>query len=182
MTVTREGMDALAAWGRGEPDAAERVRDAERRGDAAKRSLLNALRDAFVTELEPEDLFYLSRGTDRILNYTRDLVNEAELLGTEADAGLAEMATLLHAALDDLDAAIERLGSDADGAIAAADAAIKATREAERAYYRGVAALLEVGDRSERIARRELYRRCERIGEAMIDVAERVVYAVVKQS
>ena len=46
----------------------------------------------------------------------------------------------------------------------------------------GVAALLEVDDRSERISGRELYRRCERIGEAVIDVAERVVYAVVKQS
>ena len=34
----------------------------------------------------------------------------------------------------------------------------------------------------ERIARRELYRRCSRIGEVVIDVAERVVYAVVKQS
>jgi phosphate/sulfate permease len=28
---------------------------------------------------------------------------------------------------------------------------------------------------------RELYRRCARIGELVIDVAERVVYAVVKQ-
>jgi hypothetical protein len=43
-------------------------------------------------------------------------------------------------------------------------------------------ALLGVQDRSERIARRELYRRCTRIGELVIDVAERVVYAVVKQN
>ena len=43
-------------------------------------------------------------------------------------------------------------------------------------------ALLTLEDRSERIARRELYRRCSRIGEAVVEVAERVVYAVVKQS
>jgi hypothetical protein len=42
--------------------------------------------------------------------------------------------------------------------------------------------LLDVEDRSERIARRELYRRCARIGETVVEVAERVVYAVVKQS
>jgi hypothetical protein len=42
--------------------------------------------------------------------------------------------------------------------------------------------LLAVEDRTERIARRELYRRSSRIGEAVVDVAERVVYAVVKQS
>jgi hypothetical protein len=42
--------------------------------------------------------------------------------------------------------------------------------------------LLGVEDRTERITRRELYRRSSRIGEAVVDVAERVVYAVVKQS
>ncbi len=92
------------------------------------------------------------------------------------------MATLLHSALDDIDNAIARLGSDADGASAAADAAIRNARDIEHVYYRGMAALLELDDRSQRISRRELYRRCERIGEAVIDVAERVVYAVVKQS
>lgn len=45
-----------------------------------------------------------------------------------------------------------------------------------------MAALLGVVDRSERIARRELYRGCWRIGETVVEVAERVVYAVVKQS
>lgn len=34
----------------------------------------------------------------------------------------------------------------------------------------------------EGIARRELNRRCSRIGEVVIDAPERVVYAVVKQS
>jgi hypothetical protein len=42
--------------------------------------------------------------------------------------------------------------------------------------------LLGVEDRTERITRRELYRRFSRIGEAVVDVAERIVYAVVKQS
>ena len=182
VAITREGVEALEAWCRGESGAADRVRDAEGRGDAAKRAVLTALRGAFVTELEPEDLFSLSRGIDRILNYTKDLVNEAELLGAEADAGVAEMATLLHSALDDIDNAIARLGSDADGATAAADAAIRNARDIEHVYYRGMAALLELDDRSQRISLRELYRRCERIGEAVIDVAERVVYAVVKQS
>jgi hypothetical protein len=182
VAVTRDGMEAFEAWTYGDAGAGDRVRDAEHRGDLAKREVLTALRDAFVTELEPEDLFSLSRGIDWILDYTRDLVDEAELFGAEADPGLTEMATLLRRALDDIDAAIGGLGSDADGAIAAADGAIRNAREVEHVYYRGTAALIELPDRSERISRRELYRRCERIAEAVIDVAERVVYAVVKQS
>ena len=31
-------------------------------------------------------------------------------------------------------------------------------------------------------ARRELYRRCSQLGETVVDVAERVVYAVMKES
>jgi hypothetical protein len=45
-----------------------------------------------------------------------------------------------------------------------------------------MAALLNVEDRTERIARRELYRQCSRIGEVVVDVAERVIYAIVKQA
>jgi hypothetical protein len=45
-----------------------------------------------------------------------------------------------------------------------------------------MAALLEVDDLRDVTARRELYRRCSRIGEGAVEVAERVVYAVVKES
>jgi hypothetical protein len=45
-----------------------------------------------------------------------------------------------------------------------------------------MAELLEVDARTERISSRELYRRCARIGDEVIDVAERIIYAVVKES
>ena len=91
-------------------------------------------------------------------------------------------AGLLCDALRHLDDALSKLGTDGDHATASADAAIAAQRELETAYYAGMVGLLGVEDRTERITRRELYRRSSRIGEAVVDVAERVVYAVVKQS
>ena len=78
LAVTIEGVDAFAAWAGGDKSAADAVRDAEHRGDVAKRELLGALRAAFVTPLEPEDVFALSRGIDWILNYARDVVSESE--------------------------------------------------------------------------------------------------------
>jgi hypothetical protein len=91
------------------------------------------------------------------------------------------MATCLRTAVGHLDDALARLGTDNDAATAAAESAINDERELEQIYYRGMGTLLGAEDRSERIARRELYRRCVRIGEMVIDVAERVVYAVMKQ-
>jgi uncharacterized protein Yka (UPF0111/DUF47 family) len=182
LEVTMEGLDALGAWAAGDLAAAEGVRDAERRGDVAKRELLSALRDAFVTPMEPEDVFALSRGIDRLLNYARDLVNESEAMACPPDARIAEIAALIGRALRKIDTAVASLGSDVDAATEAADAAIVEERRLEQVYYEGMAALLEVEDRNERIARRELYRSCSKLGETVVDIAERVVYAVMKQS
>jgi uncharacterized protein Yka (UPF0111/DUF47 family) len=180
--VTIEGADAFVAWAAGDAAAAEALREAERRGDEAKREVLNALRAAFVTPLEPEDVFALSRGIDWILNHARDLVNEAEVMASPPDAGIAEMARLVREAVGHIDEAIANIGSNEDAATEAADAALNAERRLEGTYYRGMAALLEVQDMRQRISRRELYRRCARIGETVVDVAERVIYAVVKES
>ena len=180
--ITIDGADAFTRWAGGDAAGAQTVLDAERQGDIAKRDLLSALREAFVTPIEPEDLFALSRGIDRILDYVADLVKESEAMAAPPDAGIAAMAGLLADALRHLDEALSRLGTDGDHASASADAAIAAQRELESAYYAGMVELLGVEDRTERITRRELYRRSSRIGEAVVDVAERVVYAVVKQS
>lgn len=182
VAITIEGVRAFAAWARGEEPGRLAADEAGRAGDVAKRELLSALRVAFVTPLEPEDVFALSRAVDRILSEARGVMSESAAMACPPDDGLARMAELLGEALAHLDRAIAGLGADPDAATASADAAIAAEHALEDAYYRGMAALLDVGDRAERIARRELYRRCARIGETVVDAAERVVYAVVKQT
>jgi uncharacterized protein Yka (UPF0111/DUF47 family) len=182
VAVTIEGLDAFESWAAGDVTAAEAVRDAEHRGDAAKRELLTMVRAAFVTPIEPEDAFALSRSIDRLLTYARDLVNESEAMACRPDERIAAMGARLGSALRQIDTAIAHLGSDADRATEAADAAIREERALEHAYYEGMALLLDVRDRNERIARRELYRSCSRLGETVVDIAERVVYAVMKQS
>ena len=182
IAVTVEGMDAFAAWAAGDVAAADTVREREHRADAAKRELRLALQAAFVTPLEPEDIFVLSRGVDWLLNHAKDTINESEDMACPPDDALARMAALLAQALRDIDEAIRRLGSKDGDATEPAGAAIKAERNLERAYRAGMAALLESDDLRDVTARRELYRRVSRMGEGVVDVAERVVYAVVRES
>jgi len=182
VAVTIDGTDAFASWAAGDADAGRTVRELEHRADDARRELQGALREAFVTPLEPEDLFALSRGVDRILNQAKDLVRESEVMACPPDAPVAEMAALLAASLRCLDEAIARLDPRAGDATAAADAAIKLDRRIERVYRAAMARLLEIDDLRVVMARRELYRRCSRMAEASVDVAERVLYAVVKES
>jgi uncharacterized protein Yka (UPF0111/DUF47 family) len=180
--VTLEALEAVTAWAGGDADAAQIVRDTKPRGEDAKRNLLNALREAFILQLEPEDVFTISRGLDWILDHSRDLIEEAEAMGVASDPGIAEMTQLLVQATGEIDAAIGHLGANEDLATAAAEAAIEKVRLVEHIYYRDTAKLLDVTDTRQRIMHRELYRRCDRIGEVVIEVAERIVYAIVKES
>ena len=182
IVVTLEGLDAFAQWAHGNEHAARIVREAEPKGDLRKRELVNALRGAFVIPLEPEDVFALSRGIDLILDFARDLVAEAEVLECRPDEGIAEMAELMGQAVRRLDEAVAQLGRDDEAATEAAEATIAVEHRIGAAYYRGMAALVHEEDMRTRIKLRELYRRCSRIGEVIMDVAERVMYAVVKQS
>ena len=179
--ATLHGLDALAHWAGGDASAAAEVRATEALGDAAKQEVLTEVTDSFVTPIEPEDLFALSQGIDSLLNRSRDLVNEAEAMGVPPDATLAQMAELLRDSLRSVAAAVAHLTSDPDAATESANAAIQTERGLERVYYEGMAALLENPDQRERIAKRELYRLIARLGEAEVEVAERVIYAVMKE-
>ena len=88
LAVTIEGLDAFVEWAEGDTAAERRVRDCEHRADDVKRELHRALREAFVTPLEPEDLFALSVGIDRIVNQAKDTVRESEVMACPPDVPL----------------------------------------------------------------------------------------------
>ncbi len=181
--ITVEGMEALVAWAGGEAAAADRLRKSEHRADDRKRELRKALTEAFSTPLEPEDIFELSRGLDEILNSAKNIVGEAEAMQTGPNAATAEMAAELAAGTRRLAEAIAMIArDDRAGATAVADRAIKDQRHLQHSYRTAMSALIEVEDIREIAARRELYRRLARTGDALADVAERIWYSVLKES
>lgn len=181
--VTVDGLDALAAWATGDEAAADRVRECEHVADDRKRELRAALSEAFSTPLEPEDIFQLSTGLDRVMNAAKNIVREAEVLSRRPDAAMAELAAALADGTRHLSEAFEALGDGGgQAATAAADAALESQRPVERAYRAGMSALLEEADLYEVAARRELYRRLARTSDGLTDVAERVWYSVLKES
>jgi uncharacterized protein Yka (UPF0111/DUF47 family) len=180
-TITVDAMDALIAWSSGDATAAVAVRDCEHRADETKRQLWRALRDAFSTPLDAEDLYTLSADLDEVLNAAKDLTREMELMDMAPDAPIHEMVVLLAEAVRHIAGAFEALGGDGD-ATASADAAIKCQRRVEHSYRSAMSALLQVANLREVMGRREAYRRLSRIGDLVHTVAERVWYAVVKES
>ena len=183
--VTASGMRAFAAWAAGDESRAPEVRAAEHECDDLRRQLVDAVRDAFTTPLEPEDLFQLSRDLDKVINGAKDTVRESEAMQFPPDAASAEMAVLLAEGVDHLSEAFGRLDGRRDRhglATEAADAAVKSQRQLERVYRRAMGELLEVSDIRIVLGSRELYRRMTTMSDDVVSVADRIWYSRVKES
>lgn len=181
--ITVEGMAALTVWTAGDTAGSEIVRACEHRADDKKRELWRALRDAFSPPIDAEDLYSLSADLDEVLNASKDLVREAEVMGLAPDAPMHEMAILLAAAVGHLTDAFTHLGrARGPAATDDADTAIKSGRRVEHVYRQAMSALLAEPDLRVVTGRRELYRRMSRIADLVRAVADRVWYSVVKEA
>ena len=185
--TTVEGLEALVAWAAagGDDTAADAVRNAEHTADHRKRELRKALTEAFTTPLDAEDLYTMSERLDAVMNGAKDAVREAEVMGIPPDDHVSGMTVLLLEGVRHLRDAFDALAKEGTGAegpaTEAADAAVKAQRHLEREYRTAASALIDVDDLGEVTARRELYRRISRVSDSVVEVAERVWYATVKE-
>jgi uncharacterized protein Yka (UPF0111/DUF47 family) len=183
--VTSSGMSAFAAWAAGDESRASEVRAAEHECDDLRRQLVDAVREAFTTPLEPEDLFQLSRDLDKVINGAKDTVRESEAMQFPPDAAASEMAVLLAEGVVHIRDAFDRLDDPRDRqglATESADAAVKSQRQLERVYRRAMGELLEVNDIRVVLGSRELYRRMTTMSDDVVSVADRIWYSRVKES
>jgi hypothetical protein len=180
--VTVRGMDAFAAWSAGDSTQSEVLRSAEHEADDARRNLQRELRAAFSTPLDPEDIYELSERLDIVLNAAKNAVREAEVMDIRPDLALAQMAALAAEGVRHITRAFVVITNGDDEATVEADAAIKCERQIERRYRAAMSALRGVEDLAQVTAWREMYRRYSRLAEAIVLVAERVWYAVVKEA
>lgn len=182
--VTIGGIGALVDWAGGDTSAAERVREHEHAADDRKRELFAALNESFTTPVDAEDLYMMSKHLDDVMNGAKDAVRESEVMALPPDEHVEKMVEHILEGVRHLDDAFRLLHPDRedDGSqTEAAEAAIKSQRQLERVYRHAMSALLAVDDLREVMGRRELYSRFSRIGDSVIDAAERILYSTLKE-
>ncbi len=180
--VTQRGIAAFAAWANGDPSQESVVRKAEHEADRVRRELQRQLRVAFSTPISQEDIYELSELLDDVMNTAKNLVREAEVLAISPDRRIAEMADELATGTEHVRTALTHLVSDGEVATQEADAAVATERRMEKVYRVAMRELLDVADLRHALALGELYRRSLTAGEHLASVAERIWYAVVKES
>ncbi len=85
------------------------VRDLEKQADEVRRILIDELNRTFVTPIDREDLFGLSRAIDDILDFAYSTTNEMDILNVAPNEYLRQMAELLHNGAEEIHLAMERL-------------------------------------------------------------------------
>lgn len=88
---------------------ATNVRDLEKQADEVRRILIDELNRTFVTPIDREDLFGLSRAIDDILDFAYSTTNEMDILNVAPNEYLRQMAELLHNGAEEIYLAMERL-------------------------------------------------------------------------
>jgi hypothetical protein len=174
-----EVLTALAGWARGLSTGGELhtpllVQSAERR------QVLVAVREAFSTPIEAEDVFELAERLGEIAEAAYMLVREAELSATPPDDHLTAMVRTIVTTFDMLHKALDTLPHTA--AAAEADTALSSLEAAEHAYRRAIAGLETEPDPRREMRLRELYRRAEHLTLAVQRLGRRTWYAVCKIS
>jgi predicted phosphate transport protein (TIGR00153 family) len=186
-SLTLEGMDALKAYMENlDRTCAEMLKDKEKEADEARRILIDELNRSFVTPIDREDIFALSRAIDDVLDYAYSTVDEMEILKVEPTPFMRRIASLLRDAAFELLMAVERLEAHAGVAGEHAQRAKALENRVEGVYREALADLFrepkDVQDIARMLKQREVYRHLSNAADMGDEAANVIADIVVKMT
>lgn len=164
----------------GDDGVGEQIKVDEHAADKVKVRNIHTLNEAFSTPMDREDIYRAITTLDEIVNGCKDAVSEMHALELTPDAFTLEMARLLLAGVEALEAGFGKLGRTPADAAVDADHARRAERKAEKLYRRALADLFQGEDFIHMFKRREIYRHLTNAAERMAHCANTLHDIVVK--
>lgn len=184
---TLEGLECLEEFMK-KPSGkrADRIRMLEKEADEVRRILIDELNRTFVTPMDREDIFALSRAIDDVIDYANTTVEEMVLLEVEPNAFLQRMVSLLREACYEVHQAMLRLK---DHPNVANDHAIRAKaleNRVEDIYREAIADLFngpeDIHHVMDMLKLRELYRHLSNCADRGDEAANVITDIVIKMT
>jgi len=180
---TVEGLEALWKFAEsGTKENANLVRNIEREADELRRILVEELDSTFVTPLDREDIYALSRAIDDVVDYANTTVDEMEIYEVKGDQHIKEMVNILRKAARELDDAVKILK---DYPRIASEHAVKAKsyeNSIEKAYHFALADLFKGTDTIYMLKMREIYRHLSNAADRGDEAANIISSIVMKHT
>lgn len=184
---TREGLEVLERYFKShESEDARRVEMVEKEADELRRILIDDLNRAFVTPIDREDLFALSRTIDDVLDYAYSTVDEVQLFDLQPTELMIKMVTILREAAEELHLGVLQLRERPQLALQHAMRAKKLENRAEGLYREALAELFQqpktLDDIMLMLKRREVYRHLSNAADRGDEAANIISDIVVKMT
>jgi predicted phosphate transport protein (TIGR00153 family) len=185
--TTLAGMNSLESYMKKRSDKhAAAVVQAEKDADETRRILIDNLNRTFVTPMDREDIFALSRAVDDVMDYAYTTVEEMQILDVEPNDYLRRMVSLLQDAAEELHLAMLRLKENPNVASEHATRAKALENRVERVYREAVADLFhgpeDIHHVMEMLKLRELYRHLSNCADRGDEAANVIHDIVVKMT
>lgn len=184
---TREGLEALENFVKTmDTEQSRRVERIEKEADELRRILIDELNRSFVTPIDREDLFTLSRTIDDVLDYGYSTVDEMMMFGVQPTELMQKMVTILREAAEELHLGVLQLRDRPQVALAHATRAKALENRAESLYREAINALFQepktVEDVMWMLKKREIYRHLSNAADRGDEAANIISDIVVKMT
>lgn len=180
---TLEGLEALWSFAvSGTKENANLVRNIEREADELRRILVGELDSTFITPLDREDIYALSRAIDDVVDYANTTVDEMEIYEVRGDEHIKEMINILRKAARELNDAVKILK---DYPKIASEHAVRAKsyeNQMEKAYHVALANLFKGTDTVYMLKMREIYRHLSNAADRGDEAANIISSIVMKHT
>jgi predicted phosphate transport protein (TIGR00153 family) len=178
---TLEGIEALGRYVEGQNrENANRVKNIEREADELRRILVEELHHTFVTPMDREDIYALSRAIDDIVDYANSTVDEMEIYEVSSREDLREMVDILRKAAREINDAVKILETYPKIAMQHAVKAKSYENAMEKAYHTALADLFKEADTVYMLKMREIYRHLSNAADRSDEAANIICTIVMK--
>ena len=185
---TVEALEALESFvTTEEAEAGERVMRLGKEADETRRILIDELNHTFVTPMDREDIFALSRAIDDVLDYAHTTVGEMMTLEIKSNEHVRRMVAVLREGTEELSLGVLRLQQNPNVAMEHATRAKRLENQMEDMYRQAIAVLFkgaveqdDVKGVIEVLKMREIYRHLSNAADRGDEAANVISDIVVK--
>ena len=186
-SLTLKGMELLTTYmDEQNPSVAQEIMVTEKEADEVRRILIDELLRTFITPIDREDIFALSRAIDDIIDYANTTVDEMEILSVEPTPYMRRIATLLRDAAYEIHIGVQRLEDHPRVASEHAQRAKALENRVEHVYREAIADLFsgpqDVEHVVEMLKMREVYRHLSNAADRGDEAGNIIADIVVKMT